>query len=263
MAELNKKLDDANSEGLVNAMEELMAKYFREADEKAEARVNRLEKRIDSLHSTLTKHMEEIKTIRADTAKLKEHVTSAEGSIAMCVETMCKQQEKLTDMEDCASRDNFLIFNLKEGVEGQNALRYLTENLPKWFPDFADACPELMRCHRFGRLQETRNRTAGKPRRPRPLIANCLRYTDRDRILKESRKHPPEVADIQLKFAADYSEATAKRRKSCYKVMYDARVKGFQAFLLYPATIKLTKANMDYTFDEASQAENFLSTLDT
>lgn len=31
-----------------------------------------------------------------------------------------------------------------------------------------------------------------------------------------------------------------QRKKSCYKLMYEARVKGFQAFLLYPATIKLS-----------------------
>ncbi|CAL9687858.1 unnamed protein product [Knipowitschia caucasica] len=260
MSEL-KQPGDPNNASLVIAMESLMAKYFGEAEEKAEARLNRLEKRIDGLHSTLTKHTEEIKVIRADTANLKVRVTCAEETLSMCVETMRKQQGKLTEMEDRTRRDNFLVLNLKEEAEGTNALSYITAIIPKWFPAFADVCPELMRCHRLGRLR-MEPRADGGPRRPRPLIVKCLRYTDRDRILQESRKHPPEVDKIQLKFAADYSEATAKRRKVCYKVMHEARVKGFQAFLLYPATIKLSKGNAHHTFDEPSQAESFISSLD-
>lgn len=50
-----------------------------------------------------------------------------------------------------------------------------------------------------------------------------------------------------------------KRCKACYKVMYEA---GFQAFLLYPATVKLTRGIKDYVFQDMSQAENFMSTLD-
>lgn len=259
MAELNRESNDSNA-SLVEAMENLMAKYFQEADEKAEARFSRLEKRIESMHATLTKHKEEIKTIQADTTNLKERMTGAEDSLNKCAETLRKQQQQLTEMEDQARRDNLLIFNLKEGVEGSNALSFLTENLPKWFPAFSNASPELMRSHRLGRLTESR--ADGKKHYARPLIVKCLRFTDRDRILQESRKNPPVVAKTQLKFAADYSETTTKRHKSCYKVMHDARVKGFQAFLLYPATIKLTKGNKVHIFEEPSQVENFLSQLD-
>uniref|UniRef100_A0AAV2KM71 FACT complex subunit n=1 Tax=Knipowitschia caucasica TaxID=637954 RepID=A0AAV2KM71_KNICA len=83
------------------------------------------------------------------------------------METVRYCQAKLIDMEDRARRD-LLILNLKEVVEGSNALSYLTGKLTEWFPAFANACPELMRCHRLGRTPEPR--TDGKPRRPRPLI---------------------------------------------------------------------------------------------
>ena len=117
-----------------------------------------------------------------------------------------------------------------------------------------------MQCHRLGRLPE--RGTGSELRRPRPLSVRCLRYIDRDRILKESRKNRSEVANIQLQFAADYSEATSKRRKLCYKVMHEARIKGFQAFLLYPATIKLTKGKDNHLFQDASKAELFISTIE-
>lgn len=70
------------------------------------------------------------------------------------------------------------------------------------------------------------------------------------------------MANIQLQFAAEYSEATLQCRKLCYKVMYEARTKGFQAFLLYPATIQFTKGNVRHLFQDASKAELFISTIE-
>lgn len=51
-----------------------MAKYFNEADEKSEARFNRLEKRIDNMHATLSRHMEEIRIIRTESVNRPPYV---------------------------------------------------------------------------------------------------------------------------------------------------------------------------------------------
>ncbi len=137
-----------------------------------------------------------------------------------------------------------------------SASAYLTEKIPTWFPKLAAFPPELMRCHRPGRPGP---QSVGKQLGPRPMIMKFLRYTDRDRILNEARGNPPTVGGFQLKFAPDYSEATAAHRKPCYKLMHEARVQGYKAFLLYPATIKLTKGNEIYTFTDLKEAADFFS----
>lgn len=114
-----------------------------------------------------------------------------------------------------------------------------------------------MRCHHLGKPPPHGSVKA----RPRPLMIKCLRFTDRDRLLGEVRKSPPEVDGDLLKFAADYSEATTRRRKPCYKIMYEARSHGFKAFLLYPATIKLSRGKDIYTFQEVSEAEKLVASL--
>lgn len=75
-----------------------------------------------------------------------------------------------------------------------------------------------------------------------------LCFTDRDQVLYEARKSPPTVAGIQIKFAADYSEANTKHGKPCYKLMHEARVKRFQAFLPYLATIKISRGSEIHAF---------------
>ncbi|CAL1609046.1 unnamed protein product [Knipowitschia caucasica] len=252
MTDLNKELGVENS-ALAKVIEETMAKFFKEADDKSEARSNRLEKRIESMHSILCRHTDEIKTLRADTNMLQERITQTN-------KPQKSLEAKITEMEDRSRRDNLLIFNLKEGTEGPNARAYLMESFPKWFPALGAAPLEIMRAHRLGPpRRSTASADTGHSHRPRPLILKCLRYTERDLLLKEARKHAPEVAGIQLKFAADYSEPTTARRKSCYKIMHDARTKGFDAFLLYPATIKLQRSNESYVFKESTDAEEFLA----
>ncbi|XP_078021287.1 carnitine O-acetyltransferase-like [Epinephelus lanceolatus] len=86
----------------------------------------------------------------------------------------------------------------------------------------------------------------------------CLRCTDRDQILNESRRHPVQVAGHQIKFASDYSEATSRKHKPCYLVLNRARKAGFQAFLLYPARISLNWAGERYTFEDVAKASAFL-----
>lgn len=91
------------------------------------------------------------------------------------------------------------------------------------------------------------------------MIMKFLRYTDRDRVLNAARENPPTVGGLWLKFAPDYSEATAARRKPCYKLMHEARVQGYKAFLLYPAFIKLTKGNEIHTFTDLKEAASFIA----
>ncbi|KAK7896116.1 hypothetical protein WMY93_021441 [Mugilogobius chulae] len=241
MSEVSRELGVENT-ALAKTIEEIMAKYFRDADEKSEARNNRLEKRLDNMHATLARHTDELKTLRSDTLQLQERVSQTEAHLQALV-------DKTTEMEDRARRDNLLIFNLKEGVEGSNMMSYLMENIPRWFPVFTAAHPpEIMRAHRLGPP-----RTApapGRGQRARPVILKLLRYTDRDVLLREARKKNPEVAGIQLTWAADYSETTSKRRKPCYKIMHEARIQGFTAFLMYPATIKLQRGGDSFIFKE-------------
>jgi len=256
MDELHGELGEQNA-ALVKVMEVTMAKYFKEADEKSEVRFNRLEKRIDNMHATLSRHTEEIKSIHTESVNLRERVANVEKSAALSLKNLQTYEAKLTEMEDRARRDNLLVFNLKERVEGANARAYLMDKILEWFPALESSRPELMRCHRLGKPP-----THGSAKtRPRPLMVKCLRFTDRDRLLGEARKSPPEVDGELLTFTADYSEPTTRRRKPCYKIMYDARCLGFEAFLLYPATIKLSRGKEMYTFQEVSEAEKFVASL--
>ncbi|KAL7395094.1 hypothetical protein ABVT39_010103 [Epinephelus coioides] len=82
--------------------------------------------------------------------------------------------------------------------------------------------------------------------------------SNRDRILKEARGNPVEVDGHTIQFTTDYSDHTSKLRRPCFPVMHRARQLGYQAFLLYPAVIKLIRGSEQYLFCDPSEAEKFL-----
>lgn len=129
-SDVNKELCVDNTTALAKTIEEIISKHFKEADEKSEARINRLEKRLDNMYGTLSRHTEDIKTLHLDATQLQQPISETETQLQSL-------SRKIMEMEDRSRRDNLLILNLKEGVEGSNVLSYLTENVQRWFPTSA------------------------------------------------------------------------------------------------------------------------------
>ncbi len=111
---------------------------------------------------------------------------------------------------------------------------------------------EVMRAHRIGPERST-------DRGSRTLICKMLRYTDHDRILKAARGSRIEVSDSEIRFTADYSGYTIKRRRSFSQTTEAARNLGFTPFLIYPAKLKLSHGSEVHLFETKKEAEDFLN----
>lgn len=239
----------------VASLESTLQKFFTEADKKSKERFEHLENQLDSIKTTLDKHAEELETQRKVTTTLQNQMKCIEKSTTESTVTIKKLQDKITLMEDHSRRNNLRIINLKEGEEQGQAVEYLQRSLPRWFPELADGFPELMRAHRIGPPRKTPNAP------PRTLIVNFLRFSDRDRILRLAKTASVAAAGKEIRFAADYSDATAQRRRACYPAMNRARSLGFRAFLLYPAVIKLTRGSDLLQFEDPAEAAKFLDSF--
>lgn len=238
------------------SLEETLQKFFAEADKNARDRFERLENQLDSIKMTLDQHSKDLDSQRKITTSLQTRMKRVEEATTEHNDTMEKLQQKHASMEDRSRRNNLRIINLKEGVEEDQALAYLVRTLFKWFPELDSSPPELTRAHRVGPLRKA-------PAPPRTMILNCLLFTDRDRILGFARKSPVTVDGQAIHFTADYSDATARRRRPCFHIMNRACTLGFQAFLLYPATIKLTRGFDQNLYTEPSEVSKFIDSFDS
>lgn len=112
-----------------------------------------------------------------------------------------------------------------------------------------------MRAHRI-----YNGRAAGdRPERPRTLIFNLLHYTTRQAILRAAKKEPVTIDGRRVRFTADYSNHTVKRRQVFSWAMDIVRERGIEFFPLYPVTLKIKVGLVLKVFTDHKEAEDFLN----
>ncbi|KAJ8378291.1 hypothetical protein AAFF_G00244260 [Aldrovandia affinis] len=141
----------------------------------------------------------------------------------------------MADLEDRTKRNNQRLVGLPEGSEGDDAVSYLQISIPKWFPSLAGREFEVMWAHRvYGGGAE-------KAVRPRTLILSLLRYSDWQVILRACRAEPLCLTAKDIRFFPISSNYTGQRIRAFSPLVHLAKERGIQAFLFYPATLKIIR----------------------
>ncbi|CAK6979638.1 hypothetical protein KUCAC02_008291 [Scomber scombrus] len=232
----------SDMEAIAEAVLEKQRGYLETRFDKLQQMGEDTEAKLGAIQADLFSLNESIGSVTVELDKIRYEATS---------ETM---QLKLADMEDRSRRCNVRAIGLPEGIEGSNAVQYLTKSLPKWFPTLGNLDGEIMRAHRV--YSDNRKRSG-----PRTLIFNTLRYTTRQLILRAAKKSPLTMNGRPVRLSPDYSGYTVKRRQAFTQAMNMARAKGVEFFLLYPATLKVKAAGKTEAFQSAEEAEDFISSL--
>ena len=190
--------------------------------------------RLDEIKTEMSRCTKDIAKLRTDYSDICKRLGKTENTTKSNEAKLAAYEAKLAH--------NVRILGIPEGAEGPNATQFISTNLLKWFPNLGDQRMEIMRAHCVG-PPATGNRG------PRTLICKILRFTDQDKILQASRKTPVKLQDREIRFSANFSSYTVMRRRAFSTAIGDARKRGFQAFLLYPARLKLIHGQDQHIFD--------------
>ena len=220
---------------------------------------------IAKLSQDIATQDEASKALRGRVVAMDANVKQAKRDVTTLQEDTLTLRQKLTEMEDRSRRCNIRLVGLAEAAEGENAIQFLQQNLPVWIPSLAGEKIEIQRAHRIYTPQV-------KPSRPRTLIFQLLRYQDREKIFNGVRAlaSPPthqtskegQTFTSRLLFFPDYSNETARRRKTFDTVRKQMVNRGLRPFLVYPAILKVRHNGTLHFFEEVNKAEKFMSTLD-
>lgn len=241
-------------EAIAEAVLEKQRGYLETRFDKLQQMGEDTEAKLGAIQADLLSLNESIGSVNVELDKIRSDVESNRGKLTSYEATLETMQLKLADMEDRSRRCNVRVIGLPEGIEGSNAVQYLTKSLPKWFPTLGNLDGEIMRAHRV--YSDNRKRSG-----PRTLIFNTLRYTTRQLILRAAKKSPLTMNGRPVRLSPDYSGYTVKRRQAFTQAMNMARAKGVEFFLLYPATLKVKAAGKTEAFQSAEDAEDFISSL--
>ena len=105
------------------------------------------DEKLTAIHAQLTSLTASLGSIGSDVDNLKTTVESNSSVLDSHGNVFQELEVKLADMEDRNQRCNIHVIGLKEGLEGSNAIQYLSRSLSNWFPQLADAQIDIMRAH--------------------------------------------------------------------------------------------------------------------
>lgn len=208
---------------------------------------------VESLERKVEAHMETVKGLVTKVDRVQAETRAMKKDVGNNTAELEKMQLKVASLEDQDRRNNVRITGLSAGREGGDAIAFLQDMLPKWIPSLGTAKIQIERAHRI-----RNNRNDGQA----TMIFKVLRYQDRNAILqgaREARKKAPiQDAGKTIRFYADYSAFTSERRKAYGEVMKELYERGIPAFLIYPATLRMTMNGEQRTFTSAREAAQFL-----
>ncbi|KAL0195104.1 hypothetical protein M9458_008676 [Cirrhinus mrigala] len=190
---------------------------------------------VNELRQDFTRQAELGKALQGRMDSMNANMRSAKQELNTHQQEIINLRDKIVEMEDRSRRCNVRLVGLPESAEGENAVQFLQENLPKWIPSLqVGGKIEIQRAHRIYGGRDKANR-------PRTLIFRLLRYQDRERILNGAR---------------------ALKRRSFDSVRRKLADRGLRPFLIYPATLKVKFNGTLHHFKNAEDAGKFLLELD-
>ncbi|KAL1254315.1 hypothetical protein QQF64_016544 [Cirrhinus molitorella] len=136
---------------------------------------------VNELRQDITRQTELGKSLQGRMDSMNANMRAVKQEVNTHQQEITDLHDKLVEMEDRSRRCNVRLVGLPESAEGENAVQFLQEHLPKWIPSLqGDGKIEIQRAHRIYGSREKTNR-------PRTLIFRLLRYQDRERILNGAR----------------------------------------------------------------------------
>lgn len=245
----------AELSAIVDSCLEKQSLFFQPQFSRLEETGKSLDAKLDVIQSNFTKLLASMHEVRTELSGLRTQVSDHEIAISRSDAKVESLEAKLADLEDRSRRGNVRIVGLEEGLEGSDATAYLTRSIPLWFPSLVGRQLEIMRAHRI-----YANKRSGSAF-PRTVVVNFLRHSDRDVVLQAARKQPLSLSGRAVKIFPDFSNFTAQRRKGFSGIIRSVRSMGLQAFLLYPASLKILQGNEAHLFKTPDAAEVFLNSL--
>lgn len=220
----------------------LIRELFKEEFAPIAERLGGLEEDVRRIRNNFDNMQAALRNAKKDTVEIKLAVDSL--------------QEKLARIEDKSRQSNIRLVGLKEGVEGDDPLRFIQNQLPKWIPSLAGKVMEIERAHRI--YSGERPKTT-----PRTFIFKLLRYQDRNAILNEARAAGQILhMGTLLLFFPDYSTHTSAKRRAMSSARKKLTQLGITSFLLYPAVVKVTHRGKISLLETPAEVEKFALNLD-
>lgn len=219
-----------------------------------------MERKFEELHSTLDRLSRRVEDNTKRITETENRISDGEDRTASLQNKLAELEKKVKiltdraeDSENRSRRDNIRIMGLKEGTEGNQAVRFFET----WLPDTLG----LETKRGFIKIDRA-HRALGPPKENynRPVIIKLHNFKDKQRILAAVREKREVVFQgNKIYIRQDLSPQVREARRQFNGVCDRLIQRGLRFQMRYPASLCFTLNGEDHSFKSPREAEDFLS----
>ncbi|XP_045657280.1 LINE-1 type transposase domain-containing protein 1, partial [Ursus americanus] len=198
------------------------------------SRIDRLEERMDNLE-------DRIEEFSKDTMQMAKQIINKERS---------------RDIEDRSRSCNIRLIGIPEKDNKENgAEEIIKEIIEANFPELKDSSLEVVSAYRIPSKIDEKRLT------PRHILVKFGNSSDKEKILKASRKREITYRGTRIRLTADLSLDTLDARSQWSSVIKVLQAKGFTPRILYPAKLAFDFEGKTKTFFDIEEFTKFVSCI--
>ncbi|EFB25861.1 hypothetical protein PANDA_006088, partial [Ailuropoda melanoleuca] len=198
------------------------------------SRIDRLEERMDNLE-------DRIEEFSKDTMQMAKQIINKERS---------------RDIEDRSRSCNIRLIGIPEKDNKENgAEEIIKEIIEANFPELKDSSLQVVSAYRIPSKIDERRLT------PRHILVKFGNSSDKEKILKASRKREITYRGTRIRLTADLSLDTLDARSQWSNVIKVLQAKGFTPRILYPAKLAFDFEGKTKTFFDIEEFIKFVSCI--
>ena len=217
-----------------------------------ESQLNEVNTRVANIEETISRLDSEVKVLNNQQKKLKKNVEELQEGMEYTEDDISDLQrdnkklendvyelkKQLMYMENYSRRENLKFFGLLENIDASLNSMNVEEGLPRQH-DASENTKEII--YKFledqlkidrprGKIEFQRVHRLGKPnpQKSRPIIARFLRYSDRELVMEQARKHLKDSETLHV--FDDIPKELYDLRKEQIKKLKEARQRGHTAY---------------------------------
>uniref|UniRef100_A0A8C7AVH6 LINE-1 type transposase domain-containing protein 1 n=1 Tax=Neovison vison TaxID=452646 RepID=A0A8C7AVH6_NEOVI len=200
-----------------------------------------LNSRIDTLEERMDNLEDRIEEFSKDTVQMAKQIINKERS---------------RDIEDRSRSSNIRLIGIPEKSNKENgAEEIIKEIIEENFPELKDSSLEVVSAYRIPSKIDEKRLT------PRHILVKFGNSSDKEKILKASRKREITYRGTRIRLTADLSLDTLDARSQWSNVIKVLQAKGFTPRILYPAKLAFDFEGKTKTFFDVEEFTKFVSSI--
>ncbi|KAK7905221.1 hypothetical protein WMY93_017828 [Mugilogobius chulae] len=254
----------------VSNLETSLKKMLTDFKEDLTKQIGEMHTDIGKISSETTRIRQDLKDIRQSLGEAQSHIEEAEQRIHQLEERECdtlhmlkqlskdqkEMAEKLEYLENKSRQFNIRIYGVKEGLEGEDAIGFITSLLAEKL-EIAPEIIQIAAAHRSLGPKPTREDAA-----PRSLVVRFAQWNTRQKILRAAwNKKEITIEERRIYLSPDFSNKIHKERSRLFQLRKLLKQKNVNSHIIYPSRLKVFMEGNTTTYDSFEEAQSSLRDL--